>query len=301
MRPANGRAARYFFYRGCAVEDQKATLLIIEDDLDVADMLNAYFRVQGYNVLVANFGEDGINAAQAQVPDVIILDIRLPDMDGFEIAQKLRDHRRTQSIPIIFLTERRERMDRLRGLELKAEDYITKPFDIQELRLKVRNVLRRAHQGSLTHPVTGLPEGELVQERLRQWLDDQTAGIYIVALQNLDHFREVYGFVASDDLLRAISLMLHDILRELSGADAFLGQLDLARFVVIARFESRQAFLEKTRKRLEQSFDYFYRDQDRFEGVFRENGLAVTVREFIPPAGLTLHTAEQIQAALVNL
>ncbi len=283
------------------VEEDKATLLIVEDDVDVADMLNAYFRVQGYNVVVANFGEDGLNASQTQSPDVIILDIRLPDMDGFEVARRLREHRKTQDTPIIFLTERRERLDRLRGLELQAEDYITKPFDIQELRLRVRNVLRRSQQGSLTHPVTGLPEGELVDERLRQWIDDPTAGLYAVKLFNIDHFREVYGFVASDDLLRAVSLMLHDILRDMSGSDAFLGHLDMANFIVIARVESRQAFLERTRKRLEQSFDYFYRDQDRFEGVFREKGLAVTVSEFIPPAGLGEHSVEQVKAALVNL
>lgn len=283
------------------VKEDKATLLIVEDDVDIADMLDAYFRVQGYNVVVANFGEDGLNASQAQSPDVIILDIRLPDMDGFEVARRLREYRKTQDTPIIFLTERRERMDRLRGLELQAEDYITKPFDIQELRLRVRNVLRRSQQGSLTHPVTGLPEGELVDERLRQWIDDPTAGLYAVKLFNIDHFREVYGFVASDDLLRAVSLMLHDILRDMAGSDAFLGHLDMANFIVIARVESRQAFLERTRKRLEQSFNYFYRDQDRFEGVFREKGLAVTVSEFIPPAGLGELSVEQVKAALVNL
>src|SRR5512144_2164069 len=137
--------------------EPKQSILIVEDDLDVADMLNAYFRVQGYEVFTVNFGEDGVRACQTTPPDLAILDIRLPDIDGYEVARRLRENRRTQSIPIIFLTEKRDRADRLQGLEIGADDYIPKPFDVQELRLRVRNCIRRAEQDTLTHPVSGLP------------------------------------------------------------------------------------------------------------------------------------------------
>ena len=116
--------------------EENGTLLIIEDDLDIAGMLNDYFRVQGYDVITANWGEDGIRSCEQNQPDIIILDIRLPDIDGFEVARRLRDDRKTKEIPIIFLTEKRQREDRLTGLKLGADDYITKPFDVQELRLR---------------------------------------------------------------------------------------------------------------------------------------------------------------------
>ncbi|HIE57598.1 MAG TPA: response regulator transcription factor, partial [Anaerolineales bacterium] len=103
--------------------EQKSVILIIEDDLDVAEMLDAYFRVQGYEVLTANWGEDGVAICQKQHPDLIILDIRLPDIDGFEVAARVRENRRTANIPIIFLTEKRSRSDVLQGLELGADDY----------------------------------------------------------------------------------------------------------------------------------------------------------------------------------
>lgn len=124
--------------------EEKSKILLIEDDLDVADMLNAYFRVQGYEVFTSNWGEDGVRAVATVRPDLILLDIRLPDIDGYEVARRLRADRKTNTIPIIFLTERRDRADRLQGLELGADDYITKPFDLQELRLRVRNAIRRA-------------------------------------------------------------------------------------------------------------------------------------------------------------
>ncbi|MEJ5224581.1 MAG: response regulator, partial [Anaerolineales bacterium] len=83
--------------------DPKAKILIIEDDLDVADMLGSYFRVQGYDVSTVNWGEDGVKTAQTILPNLVILDIRLPDIDGFEVARRLRTTRKTQDIPIIFL------------------------------------------------------------------------------------------------------------------------------------------------------------------------------------------------------
>lgn len=283
------------------MEDEKATLLIVEDDVDVAEMLSAYLQAQGYEVHTVQWGEDGLRAAQSTLPDLIILDIRLPDIDGFEVARQLREQRKTRHIPILFLTERRERSDRLRGLQLNAEDYITKPFDIQELRLRVRNTLRRVRQGSLTNPVTGLPEGALVDERLQAWLDDPTAALFCVSILNLDHFREVYGFVASDDLLRALGLMLQDLTREMSRSDFFIGHLTPTDFLVIARLESRTAFIERAHKRLEQSFDYFYRDQDRERGLFREKGLQVRIRELQPQAGQPLRSPVQARQALQQL
>ncbi len=120
------------------------TILIVEDDLEVAEMLNEYFRVQGYKTLTANWGEDAVRTSEESPPDLILLDIRLPDIDGYQVAQRLRAGVRTKNIPIIFLTEKRDRLDRLHGLELGADDYVSKPFDIQELRLRVRNTLRRA-------------------------------------------------------------------------------------------------------------------------------------------------------------
>jgi len=121
----------------------------------------------------------------------------LPDIDGYEVARRLRKDRRTKDVPIIFLTDRRSRSDRLQGLELGADDYVTKPFDVQELRLRVRNALRRSVQGTLTNPVTNLPEGVLVDERLGECLDSTEWGILLIGLENLDGFREAYGFVAS--------------------------------------------------------------------------------------------------------
>jgi len=280
--------------------DVKLKILVVEDDLDVAEMLNAYFRVQGYEVFTVNWGEDGVRACQTINPDLVVLDIRLPDIDGYKVAHRLRTDRRTQDVPIIFLTEKRDRADRLQGLELGADDYITKPFDVQELRLRVRNALRRASQGSLNNPVSGLPDGALVNEKLNEISQKGKWALLLVSIINLDVFRDLYGFVASDDVLRAISLMIHNAMREVGDVDDFVGHLTPTDFVLVVSPGNLSALQERIRTRLEQSLDYFYPIKDREQISKRKDRLVINVVE-APASSGQIHDVEEMKKELLKL
>ncbi len=279
--------------------EAKSKILIVEDDLDIAEMLNAYFRVQGYEVFTVNWGEDGVRAAQTVLPDLMILDIRLPDIDGYEVARRVRSDRRTNEIPIIFLTEKRERIDRLQGFEVGADDYITKPFDVQELRLRVRNALKRVSQESLTNPVSGLPEGPLVEERLSDVIHKSGWALLHICIQHLDAFREAYGFVASDDVLRAISLMIHNTMKESAAAEDFLGHISPTDFVVVLTPADLPMFQERIRSRLEQSLDYFYPMKDREQAAKQADRLAVQISE-VPSVYGRFSSVDQLKKDLLN-
>jgi DNA-binding response OmpR family regulator len=281
------------------VADGKSKILIVEDDLDVAEMLNAYFRVQGYEVFTVNWGEDGVRAAQTVQPDLVILDIRLPDIDGYEVARRIRSDRRTNEIPIIFLTEKRERVDRLQGFEVGADDYITKPFDVQELRLRVRNALKRVSQGSLTNPVSGLPEGPLVEERLSEVIHKSGWALLHISINHLDAFREAYGFVASDDVLRAISLMIHNTMKETGSTEDFLGHISPTDFAVVVAPSHLEPFQERIRSRLEQSLDYFYPIKDREQASKREDRLAIQISE-VPSVYGRYTSVDQLKKELLS-
>jgi PleD family two-component response regulator len=242
---------------------EKQSILIVEDDLDLAEMLNAYFRVQGYDVLTAAWGEDAVRISQENTPDIVLLDIRLPDIDGYEVCRRMRTQRRTENLPIIFLTERRDRIDKLQGLELGVVDYITKPFDIQELRLRVRNALRRASLESLVNPVTGLPEGKLVDEQLDKLVRAAGWTLLAISVQGIGSFREMYGFVAADDVLRAVSLMINNIVKEIGGEEDFVGHLSAEDFIVVTTEMRAREISERVNSRLTQSMDYFYPLKDR--------------------------------------
>lgn len=244
-------------------KESKAAILVVEDDVDVAEMLTAYFRAQQYDVMAVNWGEDAVQTCSLKRPDLVIMDIRLPDIDGFEVARRLREHQRTQDIPIIFLTEKRDRADRKLGLQVGGDDYVTKPFDIQELRLRVRNALRRTSQATLTNPVTGLAEGPLVDERLLECLDAENWAIILVSIEHLSDFRETYGFVATDDVQRAVSLMIHNAIRDVGSSTDFMGQLSPSEYLIVTAIKNLSPLSDRIQSRLEESIDYFYPMKDR--------------------------------------
>lgn len=237
-------------------------ILIVEDEPNTAEMLASYFQIQGYEVSVCGWGKEALNFVQHTLPDLIILDIRLPDVDGYEVCRQLRSHRRTAQIPIIFLTEKRERIDRLAGLELGAVDYVTKPFDIQELRLRVRNILRRAQMQSVIHPVTELPYASLVEDRLNQLLGEKNWVVTAVALDGIEAFADTYGFVARDDVLRAVALMVRHAAEEEGRRDAFVGQLNDALFFAITGPEQAGRVQDRLTHRLQEALALFYPRED---------------------------------------
>src|SRR5881409_3213174 len=140
-----------------------ARLLIVEDDLDISNMLKIYFTGLGYDVDAAVRGSEALEKTKQALPHLIVLDIMLPDIDGYEVCRTLRTNLRTSHIPVIFLTQKDERSDKLQGLELGADDYITKPFDIEELKLRVQGAIKRSERESLTDPRSGLPAGRLIE------------------------------------------------------------------------------------------------------------------------------------------
>jgi PleD family two-component response regulator len=225
-------------------------------------MLTSYFKTQGYEVTSVGWGKDALAFVEKTVPDLVVLDIRLPDIDGYEVCKEMRSHRRTSQVPIIFLTEKRERSDKLQGLKMGAVDYITKPFDIQELRLRVRNVLRRSNLDQMSHFVTGLPGPSLSDERLRELLDTSDWTMLSVGLHGLDEFSDVYGFVARDDVMRAVALMLGHVVSESQDPNAFVGHLDDTNFFVIVAPEKVEQVQQALTVRLKEAMAFFYPRSD---------------------------------------
>jgi two-component system alkaline phosphatase synthesis response regulator PhoP len=147
------------------------TILVVDDEPSIAQIAGDYLRHGGFGVITASNGPDALALARAQRPDLIVLDLGLPRMDGIEVAKTLR---REGDIPIIMLTARIEESDRLAGLELGADDYITKPFSPRELVARVRSVLRRVDPGGGSGDL--LRRGDLVIDNARmQVLRDGTA------------------------------------------------------------------------------------------------------------------------------
>ena len=121
----------------------KETILIVEDEKDIVKMLDYNLKKEGYKILVAHDGEDALDAANVKYPDLILLDLMLPGVDGLEVCKQLKLERKTAAIPVIMLTAKTQESDKVVGLELGADDYVTKPFSPRELILRVKAILKR--------------------------------------------------------------------------------------------------------------------------------------------------------------
>ncbi len=136
------------------------TILVVEDEKAIADILIFNLQREGYNTLEANDGPDGLRAALEQSPDLVLLDVMLPGMDGFEVCRRVRQ---SSQVPILMLTAREEEADKVLGLELGADDYITKPFSMRELLARVKaNIRRVSAQQTAAEDVSSIPGGKLV-------------------------------------------------------------------------------------------------------------------------------------------
>ncbi|MDP3185344.1 MAG: response regulator [Anaerolineales bacterium] len=244
----------------------KERLLIVEDDADISNMLKIYFTGLGFDVDVAWRGSDALEKTRQVLPHLIVLDIMLPDINGYEVCRTLRTNTRTSHIPVIFLTQKDERSDRLQGLELGADDYITKPFDIEELKLRVQGAIRRSERESLTDPRSGLPAGRLIEEQLRRTIRADGWAYMDIRINYFDQFKEVYGFVAGDDVLRFTAMLMGEVVDELGSPGDFIGHAGGDNFVIVTSENSAANIRQRLIERFGEEAQTHYNFMDRQQG-----------------------------------
>ena len=244
----------------------KARLLVVEDDIDIGNMLKIYFSGMEFDVDVAMRGKDALEKTKQVLPHLIVLDIMLPDIDGYEVCRNLRTNMRTSHIPVIFLTQKDERSDKLQGLELGADDYITKPFDIEELKLRVQGAIRRSERESLTDPRSGLPAGRLIEDQLRRIIREKGWALLDARVNNFEPFKDVYGFVAGDDVLRFTSMLIGEVVDELGTTSDFIGHAGGDNFIIITKEDKSEAIKARLKERFDTEVQTHYNFMDRQQG-----------------------------------
>ena len=247
----------------------KARLLVVEDDVDIGNMLKIYFSGMEFDVDVAVRGADALEKTKQVLPHLIVLDIMLPDIDGYEVCRTLRTNRRTSHIPVIFLTQKDERSDKLQGLELGADDYITKPFDIEELKLRVQGAIKRAERESLTDPRSRRPAGRLIEDELRRIIREKGWALLDTGINNFDPFKNVYGFVAGDDVIRFTSMLIGEVVDEVGTSADFIGHAGGDNFIIITTEQKAEAIKARLKERFEKEVVTHYNFMDRQQGFIQ--------------------------------
>ena len=258
-------------------------LLVIEDDHDVAEMLLLYFAAFQYEIVHAETGRAGIELARGRFPNLILLDVMLPDMDGYEVCQAIRQTSFTRYIPIIFLTQRDERANKVKGLALGADDYVTKPFDIEELKLRVQSAIGRATRESLHEARSGLPTGPLVNEEIeRRKRMDVPYKQLTLTLENFKPFSEVYGFMAADDAFGFAARSIQEVISKSGTPDDFVGVVE-DHFVVLTHVAEPDPMIKAIQTAFTDGVKTFYTFQDAEKGSLTlSNGKTDIKEQTIP-------------------
>lgn len=245
----------------------KGRILVVEDDFDISNMLRIYFTAQGYEVQVAPRGGEALSLTRKQLPSLIILDIMLPDMNGYDVCRELRTTTRTRYIPIIFLTQKDERSDKIAGLELGADDYVTKPFDIEELKLRVQNAIASAELVQNIDPRSKMPTGRLIEDHLRTLMRSERPWTYVdIKVTQFEPFKEVYGFVAGDELMRFMALLINEVVAELGTPDDYLGHPGNDNYVIISHSDNPKKLVDRLVEKFAANVKQHYSFIDRERG-----------------------------------
>ena len=179
-------------------------ILVIEDEADLAATVEYNLQQEGYQTRVALTGAAGIAAAlQEPVPDVIVLDLMLPDISGTEVCRRLREQDRSRAIPIIMCTAKGSEIDRVVGFEVGADDYVVKPFSVRELMLRIRALLRRAQRSEAEPEVIQFGRLRIDHEAHRVWVDDAEVALTALEFRLLHVFLLRKGRVQTRDTLLA--------------------------------------------------------------------------------------------------
>ncbi len=250
-----------------------AVLLIVESDVSLLHTLEQHFAQLGYTVLAARNGQEGLRYAQSQHPHVVLLALRLGDIDGLDVLRRLRKMPRTSRAPIIVLAGHNEAVLRHNALEAGADDFLEKPLDLDILALRVRNALRRTGRESLVEPRTGLPTDPLIQEQKNAFQSKPDWYQIELTLEHFDALRDRYGVVAANEALRFAGKLIGQIVAEQAGAASFVGHYtNSERFVILTRAANGPKLRDELARRVPQELASFYSFEERAQGYVLVDG-----------------------------
>lgn len=265
-----------------------ASILIADDDPAILRLLTALLEEEGYAVSGVSTGFDLIRAAQDQLPDLLLIDLMMPDIDGYEAVRQLRADTRTAHLPMIILTARADPGAVVIGFESGADDYIAKPFQIDELLARIRGLLRRANQRPVRSPLTGLAGNILLTEeidfRLRR---GEPFVLLYVDINDFKVFNDTYGFARGDQVIRLLGEVISAGVAAAGGERNFIGHIGGDDFAIITTAERLDALCQPLRTTFDAKVRALYEPDDLARGYLSGHDRSGEKRRF-PIASISI-------------
>ena len=277
-------------------------VLVIDDDRNLRKIISTNLELAGYTVETAEDGPDALGKIGQFEPDLVLLDLMMPRMDGFEVAQQIRGHRLPSiaNVPIIMLSAKSETEDKLRGFDAGADDYMTKPFGPQELLARVHAKIRRVEVDSSLSPLTKLPGNLRIEAELRRRLDKSLP--FAVLYLDLDHFKafnDVYGFTHGDEAIQLVAHVAVDAVRRRGTTSDFVGHIGGDDFIIVTEPDRAEEIAREIIAEFDRDIRQLYNAKDLKQGYIETRDRRGTLNRF-PIMSLSIAIVSNDSGQLTN-
>lgn len=233
-------------------DHERYKVLVVDDEEHIRRILKFQLERHGYRVVAAENGEVALQMARREAPDLVILDLMMPKLDGFEVCMRLRADFHTSQIPIIMLTAKSDLPDRIKGLQDGANDYLVKPYSNDELLLRVRNVLEWSATQRNANPLTGFAGNKVIEKHLQRRIDSAEPFAFLyIDIDNFKHYNDHYGYQKGDQAILFLADIITEAVNTLGGSTDFVGHVGGDDFVILTSIE-RAEFIGR---RIVEEFD----------------------------------------------
>jgi DNA-binding response OmpR family regulator len=278
----------------------KGRVLIAEDEDNIREILRMQLELEGYEVMQTCDGLEAVETAEREHPDVILLDVMMPRMDGYEACRLLRQSLATRHVPVIMLTAKKEHADKMAGLSGGANDYVVKPWELPELLQRIHNVLQWSRLQRAASPLTGLPGNLSINEEIGLRLASGVPfGLLQIDIDSFKSYNDHYGYARGDQAIQTLSRILVETARR-HGTDAFVGHIGGDDFVVLAAAGQAEQVGQEIIARFDQAVPWLYDLDDRERGYVEVMNRRHVVERF-PLMSLTIALVNTERAQVTHL
>jgi diguanylate cyclase (GGDEF)-like protein len=241
-------------------------ILIVDDDQDIARILRFRLEKKGFDCVLASNGLEALEMLDTHHPDLLLLDVMMPKMDGFTTCREIRKRNAWARVPVIMLTAKGDTSDKVNGISEGADDYVVKPFEFDELLARIQMILRRTLENMSANPLTGLPGNHVISRQIETAI--ASGKPFAACYADLDHFKafnDEYGFEAGDQVIKRVGEILAAVLRE-KAANAFIGHIGGDDFFFLADLDSYEECCAETIRRFDAGIPSYYKEEHRTRG-----------------------------------
>ncbi len=251
------------------VSERAIKILLVDDERNILDIVQFNLEVEGFEVTTASDGMEALRVVHDAAPDLILCDIMMPEVDGLEVCRRLKADSRTNQIPIVMLSAKAQSQDKLDSIAAGADDFVTKPFDFNDLVARIKVNLIRAKQKKDVSPLTGFPGSISIEAEIKTRVKraEAFATLY-VDMDNFKPFNEVYGFPQGDKAIKMLADIIDDAVRKAGNMEDFVGHGGGDDFMIISTPDRAKAIAIFLIENFDRRVTALYREEDLQRGYF---------------------------------